>query len=621
MKKLFLLHFLLAIPFQVFAAQDDSPDFFTRYTHYASNYSLNKDGSHTETRSSTIKILNEAAISNFKQTSITYSTSIQKAEVLDAYTLKADGRRIDSPKSNFQVVVNSGNDKNAPVFSDQTTLTVVFPEVTVGDSVVFSYKITQIEPIFPGHFSTMETFTRSYPYDEVIVSIDAPVSLWTQYEAREMKETENSEKDGRQFIKWTYQNAHPLKSKRKDFSVYEVEKEPGLIFSTFKTHNEIAQAYAIRARPKAVVTERIKKLAEEITVGKKSTHDQAAALYNWVATNISYAGNCIGVGSVVPHDTPFILDNRMGDCKDHATLLQALLAAKDIQSTQALVNAGSSYRLPRIPVVSMVNHVINFIPSLNQYADSTSDSTPFGYLPFSDADKPVLLVDGGKENTRTPTLPLGTNQQQMRSIFKVSPDGSISGDITVNLKGIFAANARASLRNMPKDQDEDIVKNVFKNQGYIGNGKFEKEDPKALLDTYQYKVKFKMQDYLQRPGAGAFNIQPLFSSEAPIYNFLGAAVETEEEVDVACYSGSSFEEYTYQFPNNIKILSIPDDMKLTMDFLSYVATYRLAGNTLTVKRELEDKTRGNVCTPATSSTAKKFAMKVLQNFKSQVVYK
>lgn len=72
---------------------------------------------------------------------------------------------------------------------------------------------------------------------------------------------------------------------------------------------------------------------------KKSSFAEARALYDWVATHITYAGNCIGIGAVVPRDLPFVLDNRMGDCKDHATLLQALLAARGIKSTQALVNA------------------------------------------------------------------------------------------------------------------------------------------------------------------------------------------------------------------------------------------------------------------------------------------
>ena len=603
-----------------FAKGEEATDLATRYTRYYITYTINDDITHVETYDWAMKILKERAVAGAKQASVTYSTSIQKAEVLEAYTLKADGRRIDVPKSNYQVEVNKGNEKGGPVFSDWTTLTVVFPDVAVGDTVGFSYKITETEPMFPGKFSTMGVFQTTYPYDDAKIKFDYPAALQVQYEARKMQE-KDSEKDGRKIIELSYQNSHPIKSKRKDYSVYDVEKAPGYAFSTFKSYEDIAEAYGTRARPKAAVTPRIQKLADDISKGKKSPREEARVLYDWVATNISYAGNCIGVGAVVPHGTDFILDNKMGDCKDHATLLQALLAAKGIKSTQALINAGTAYQLPKIPVISMVNHVINYIPSLNLFVDSTSDSTPFGMLPFSSADKPALLVDGYKDGVRTPTTPVGTNQQHMKTAIKINTDGSITGNINIDLKGQFAVAARAQLREMPKDQEEELVKNVFRGMGHIGNGNLDKEDPKALLDTYQYKVKFDMKDFIQRPGAGAFTITPLFFSEAPIASFLGSALDPEEKVDTACTNGYSVEEYTYQFPKDMKILAIPDDSTIKDEFLTYHATYRLKENMLVVKRTLDDKTHGNVCGPEIGMLYKRFATKVLQNVKSQVVYK
>lgn len=314
---------------------DDGPEIATRFSHYYASYALNADASHVETHDWAMQVVKESAVARAKQASITYSTSIQHADVIEAYTLKADGRRIDSPKSNFQLEVNSGNARNAPVFSDLTTLTVVFPEVTVGDSVVFSYRLTQKEAMYPGQFSLIQNFPRSVVHDDLRIKIDAPTSLWAQYEGHQLTALPTVEKDGRRVLEWIYRNPQPPKEIRRNYSVYEVDQEPGFSFSTFHTQQEMAAAYAARALPKATVSERIQKLADDIAKGQKGPRDTARALYDWVAVNISYAGNCIGVGAVVPHDLDFILDNRMGDCKDHATLLQALLAAKGIASTQA----------------------------------------------------------------------------------------------------------------------------------------------------------------------------------------------------------------------------------------------------------------------------------------------
>jgi hypothetical protein len=611
---------LLAVCFRSNAAEVGEPELDTRFGHYYATYSINADASHVETHDWTTKVLQERAVEGVKSHAISYSTSIQKVEILHAYTLKADGRRIDAPKSNYQLEVNSGKDKDAPVFSDISTLTVVFPEVAVGDTIAFAYKLTQTEPMFPGHFSVMNTFSKLSAFDDVKVTIDAPASLSAQYEAREMAE-QRSEKDGRVTLQWTFQNKQPVKSKRRDWSVYDVEQEPGYSFSTFKSYAEIAEAYGARARPRAAVTERVQKLADEIAKNQKTPREQARALYDWVATNITYAGNCIGVGAVVPHDIPFILDNRMGDCKDHATLLQALLAAKGIESTQALVNAGSIYRLPKIPVVSSVNHVINYLPGLNVFADSTSQTTPFGMLPLSDIGKQVLLVDGFRDGFRTPVPSIGSNQQHMKSVIRIDADGKASGEIDVSLNGMFAASSRASLRNMPLDRIDEVVENVFRGMGYIGSGKAHLDDPKGLLDSYHYKVNFEVKDLVQLPGPGAFHIFPLFNTEAPVTGYLAAATEAEESVDTVCWSGMTVEEYTYHFPKSMKILSVPDDMKVENDYLSYKASYRLKGDTLTVKRTIDDRTPGNICPPVMASAYKKFAIQVSKNVKAQVLYK
>jgi len=613
--------FILTLCSSASAATGDPLDLQTRYSHYYANYSVNEDGTATESYEWSTKVLKETALERFKRSSVGYSTSAQKAEVIFAYTLKADGRRIDVPKDNYQVEVNSGKGKDSPVYSDRTTLTVVFPDVAVGDSVVFSYKVTQTEPMFPKNYSTTQYFYDQVAYDDVRIRFDYPSSMWVQYEARGMNETENKVNGDRKIVEWRYANPQPVKSDRRDFSVFDTDKEVGYSFSTFKTYADIASAYGKRALPKAVPTERITKLAAEIVKGKKDQREQARALYEWVATNITYAGNCIGIGAVVPRDVSFILDNKMGDCKDHATLLQALLAARSIKSTQALVNAGSAYRLPKIPVVSTVNHVINYLPAFDLYVDSTSNSTPFGMLPFGDQDKPVLLVEGFRDGVKTPVPNIGSNHYQTKSAIKFAPDGSVSGSVEVFQRGLGAAESRSWARQLNKDIENDLVKEIFRGQGMIGSGKFEKDDPTELADKYHYKASFNAEKYIKLPGAGAFYIYPPLGIAASIQSLLQSSMEPEKEADVVCWSGTAIEEFDIEIPKNVKILSVPDNFKVANDFVSYTANYKLKGNVLTVKRTLDDRTKGNICSPQVLAEYKLVAEKMIDNLKEQVLYK
>ncbi|HVT34692.1 MAG TPA: DUF3857 and transglutaminase domain-containing protein, partial [Nevskiaceae bacterium] len=607
---------LLLATLPAFAA-DQAPELAVRFPHLYVEYRLGDDGAAVETRDWAMTVLQQRAIEQAKQSSITYSTSIQHAEVLAAWTEKADGRRIDAPKSNFQLEANSGNDRNAPVFSDQTTLTVVFPEVEVGDTVHFNYRVSESEPMFPGQFSDMEIFSRSTAYDDVRVSLDAPAALWLQTQANQMQAQPAVEKDGRRILAWTYANPNPARDKRRDYSVFDIESAPGVLFSTFHDYAAIAQAYAARARPKALPDERVRRLAADIVGGRTDAREQAHALYDWVATNITYGGNCIGTGAVVPHDLSFVLDNKMGDCKDHATLLQALLAARGIEATQALVNAGSGYRLPKVPVVSYVNHVINYLPAFGIYADSTSQDTPFGLLPFADADKPVLLVDGKDTVGHTPASAAGRRHQDMKSVLTIAADGSVSGEVEIHLGGALAAAARAGMRGFPKDEEADLVEHMLQRRGYIGKGSFEHDDPKDLTDSYRYRISFQMQDYTQLPGPAGFVIAPVISSSAPLGEFASTAVADDVDYDTTCSGASSVEEYSYQLPANMKVLATPDDVELSNGFLHYRAHYHLAGRRLEVRREIDDRTPGNVCGPEISAAYKKFAKGMLRDLKAQ----
>ncbi|HQQ62301.1 MAG TPA: DUF3857 and transglutaminase domain-containing protein [Pseudomonadales bacterium] len=603
-------------------AVDDTPDLATRIGTLDASYVIDKNGAFTETRRWEMTVLKERAVESARNYTLSYSTSIQKAEVLEAYTRKANGKKIKAPKDNYQVEANSGKGKDAPIYSDRTSLTVVFPDVAVGDTVVFAYKLTAKEPMFDGHFSETETYPKTRAFDQVHITIDAPSSLWTQYRVKDMQEVRNEEKHGHKILELAWQNPKPVKSKRENYSVYDRDQEVGYSFSTFHNYEEVANAYARVANPKVVVNERVQKQADEIVGDRKDPHDVAKALYDWVAVNIDYAGNCVGLGAVVPHDVSFILDNRIGDCKDHATLLQALLQAKGIASTQALVNAGSSYKLPAVPVVSMVNHVINYIPSMDLFADSTSSETPFGMLPFGDQDKPVLLVNGYREGTRTPAMKIGTNEQKMKTVVDINADGSAKVDVAVNLKGYFAVNARSRFRNIPTDYEKDFVKNVLQSQNMKGDGIFTKDDPKALLDTYNYSAKFDVKNLLPLPGTGGFYVSPLFYSEDPVVQYLGIAFEEMDEMqESTCSSGHSEEEYIYHFPKGMKIIATPDAMKQSNGRTSYTASYELKGNTLTVKRVYDDRTPGNVCPVGIAREDKAFAEKITPNFKSQVIYK
>jgi hypothetical protein len=581
-------------------------------------YVIQPDGSFTETREQAIKVLKTEALEYVKDASIGYSTSIQKVDVLEAYTLKADGRRLPVPKANYQVQTNGGHGDGGPVFSDRTSMTVVFPELAVGDTTVFKYRLTGSQPMFDGQFSEVESFSPQTYYGQVDVRFDAPAQLPVKSEAWHMEQVRDEVVGGRRLGHWRFQNRQPLMPDETG-SLFRFEDQPGLVYSTFAGYGDIAQAYGARANAKAAVTPRIRKLADEIAGKRKEPRDVAKALYEWVSTNITYAGNCIGLGAVVPHDLDFILDNKMGDCKDHATLLQALLTARNIPATQALINAGGLYLLPRTPAVSMVNHVITYLPEWDLYVDATAKGIPFGMLPNTDMGKPVFRVDGYREGTMTPAMVPGSARQIVKTKLKVAADGSIAGESEVELQGMYAVSMRAMYRGTTTEQASQFVKRYFQQMGADGTGSIRMDDPKPLEDRYRYQVSFSVGQALPVPGA--MPLTPLVWTAAPLSGFASQAnMEIDEVKPVACGSGSTQEDYEIEFASPLQLAAVPTDVDLKGSAFSYRASYKRDGNTLRATRVLEDLTPGPLCEPKYNRDYKDFMKKVLTNLRAQVVY-
>jgi hypothetical protein len=628
-KKIPVLLVLSLVLMPVLAEDKEITNPLAKFTHAYSTRTINPDGSSTDFLDYAVTVLAEEGIDDIKQKAITYSTSAEKLEVVNAYTKKANGKRIDVPKSNFQIEVNSGKDGNSPAFSDQTTLTLIFPDVAVGDTIYFSYKLTQAEPLFPGQFSAIQTYPKSKKFEDVRVKIDIPENMQARYEIAGLKEKKVEQNNGRKIFEWTYQNKKPVEDKEDGATIYQFGRQPGFMFSTFPSYASIAEAYGARAKPKAQVTERIQKLADEITKGKATPYEKAKSLYEWVSKNISYAGNCIGVGSVVPRDTGFVLDNHMGDCKDHATLLEALLAAKKIGSTQALINTHQLYNLPKIPVVSIVNHVINYIPSLKIFADATAEGTPFGLLPDGETGKPVLLVDGYQEGLKTPAMTHEDRRQAVKATISIGEDGSAKGEVEWTSEGrqaLFANSPRTVEKwnefKIDKKKVDEYSKNMIKKHGFGGGTiAFHMDQPPKSPGTAKSRISFDVKGFIHAGIAGAFQINPIFSQSA-IFSLVKSTKAADDTLyDFSCAGGHFLEEYVYEFPKNIKILAAPDNFSARNELVSYHAEYALSGNTLTAKRQYDDLTLGPVCEPKIAKAYKEVAEKAMPNLESQVVYK
>ncbi|HZC46260.1 MAG TPA: DUF3857 and transglutaminase domain-containing protein [Candidatus Acidoferrum sp.] len=601
-------------------ASDAKKDFagYTKFAWYHSHYDVNPDGTHVETQSWGLKVLSEQGVAEAQKAPVSFSDRLETMEVVSAYTLKADGRKINVPPTNFQDETNTGKGTAAPMFSDIRTKTVAFPDVAVGDTVVLSYKLTQKEATFPGNFSMLQSFSKFEAYDDVQISISAPTSLGLRVFSRGVDGGEAPSTDGRRNWAWSYKNqkiATPESG-----SVSEIDYGPLIVATTFKDYGALAAAYDARARTKATQTDRIKKLANELTQNAHTPREIAKALYDWVSQNIKYAGNCVGVGAVVPHDADVVLANRMGDCKDHTTLLQALLAVKGIASTPTLINAGNAYTLPEVPTIDVFNHVITYIPSLKLYADSTSEYTTFGSLPTQDTGKPVVQTIDFKGIEHTPVPNWNDNGSTYTTVMKIHQDGTGEGETKIDTKGEMADSARYWMIYLQPNMEDQMVQRALASNGFTGTGTIVKGDVKERTGSYSYGSKYKMSDAMNLPGPAAMSIKSPFDNVGGIAQYMSDSGESPPTVNFACTSGYAKSVVTITLPKDVKVFAIPKNVEIKVKNQTYQATYEQKGQTITAVRQIEDRTPGPVCAPAVAADYRKFATIVRKELRSQLLY-
>lgn len=597
----------------------EATDLPARVELHTEQHVIAEDGSEVGTYHSITRVLKAEAVDAIRSHTLSYSASAQKLELLDALTRKADGRRIKVPKGNYQLRTASGRKGAAALFSDWNETTIVFPDVQAGDAVELSYRIVTKQPLFPGKFSREDSFNRQYAYDHVRITLNAPAGMTLQHETREM-EFSKKVVGKRQLLSWTFANPKPVLSERSDYTVYDYRDEPGYAVSSFESQREIVQRYVERAAPKATVTPRIQALADQITQGVAEPRAQTQAIYDWVAREISYAGNCVGIGAVVPRDLVVVLDNRMGDCKDHATLLQALLQAKGIASHQVLVNAGSQFRLPTVPVVSMVNHVINYVPSQKLFLDSTSADTLFGDLPVLVQDKPVLAASD-EVPARTPHDD-GRASQRLQAAYRIGADGSFQGEVNLRAEGRFGQQMRLALKGLNKDQLETVVKRHFEGSRVPADGQLLKtSDLQQRSDEFSYEAKFQSQPLLRMGTAGAFGVGPFLFSAAPVPAYAQGALGPAPDHETLCFSSHSEEEYEITLPDNMQVLSVPEGIVVNGPLVSYESSYKLEGHVLHVKRSVSDRMPANICSAEVNAAYREALQPLLNDLRQQVLYK
>ena len=314
--------------------------------------------------------------------------------------------------------------------------------------------------------------------------------------------------------------------------------------STFHSYDELGMAYGKAAFPKAQVTPEIAALADEITRGVDGHLAQAVAIDAWMKKNIRYVEVMLSAGRVVPHDTEAVLRNKFGDCKDKATLMTALLAAKGIASEAALINLGNAYSLADPPMLATLNHVILYLPEFDVYDDPTAASAAFGVLAAQAYDKPVVRVSATEAKlARSPAMNPAAHVAHASTTIDIADDGTVTGQTTESDTGILGVSLRFAAGFVQQIGDEAMAQRTLKMFNTPGTGHVDLGNSSETLDPVRITGSFALSNRFKAPAPGGAAMLPVGMPllVRPGNYLLGARLAGRQDAFV-CFAGTQIED-------------------------------------------------------------------------------
>ncbi len=547
---------------------------------------------------------------------VDYNEKLEVLEILEAYTLQPDGSRMDVPADKIKRLDGDGSEE----YSDGKVMAIIFSKVEVGSLLYYRTRSYQHTPLFPGHFFWYDYYSPHSTVENLEVQVVHAPEIKLQFDTDRVQggrvESLPQDAPGSLRYRFTFKQdkAYPPEPGQVDLTDFA----PYVAITSFTNYADLAKAYQTRAKPMAAVTPGIAALAKELTAGANDDRTKVRRLYNWVSKNIRYVAVYVAEGGYVPHPAQSTLDNRYGDCKDHVTLLEALLSAVGIESTTALINSGDALRIPKLAISTPFNHAITYIPSLDLYLDSTSRFTPMGSLPNSDAAKPTLLTETGTIG-HTPKNSWQKDYTHTTVKLALKKDGSVVGKSVSTVRGVEEVSSRAYQFSYKNRDKQEVVGRLLARSQETGTGEFLENDPTDLDAPWKIESVFKLDSVVNVPGPSAMTI-PYGLVPGDLRRLASQSPPLTRRFPIQCGSRAYLESTTLTFPEGVTIGRIPPNVKSQNGPYYYSATYKLRSSELQVERSYASKGDTPFCGDNIDKYRKAFRMVLQRDLRGQVFF-
>ncbi len=220
--------------------------------------------------------------------------------------------------------------------------------------------------------------------------------------------------DGTVTLSWRWLNLQAVPEDSPPAPVLQFN--PHLVYSNHPDWGDLAVWYERHTAPRIRASRQVEEKAARLTEGVDDRLDRIARIYRFVTTDIRYVGLEFGEHRFRPFSADWVLNHKIGDCKDKAGLLVALLEAVDIPALMVMVRTSDlGVAESDLALLENFNHAIVYLPEDDLWLDGTAAGHAAFPPPAMCQGAQVLVVDGIDSAPQiTPTPGAGFARYQYR---------------------------------------------------------------------------------------------------------------------------------------------------------------------------------------------------------------
>ena len=549
---------------------------------------LEKSGNYSESSYERIQILTEDAKKQLSSMKYYYHATYTPIQKLNVKVFMPDGSVKEIPQADI-VDSTDPRSQSKNIYQPKKRLkTVTLGDLPIG-TIIETKKVTLGKQLVKNGFINIHLLQGNEPILFSEIKIHIPDGMYLNYVLNGKEKvsfTENKIKNGTELI-WQAKNMPAII--REPYMPDFENVAQSIYFTTFKTWEDASKYYYDLNKDNYKANDAIKTKVKELTENLKTNEEKVLAIHRFVVKNIRYLGSSMDENAFFEtHEASYTFEKGHGICRDKALLMTTMLRLIGIDCYDMLINP-SFETDPNLPTLYF-EHAVCVIKLNGQMIvmDPTDEMSRELGAEYAGDRYGLYISEWGSDIYKIPATPSDTNLGKFSYSGTLNNDLKLSTDLKVSGTGRHEIYSRKFKNNCTDDVFAIALEkyaSTISPSAIVSN--ITSGNPEDLDNPFNFSFKITTDDYGIQAGKYHLISFPGLSSpfDLELLKIIASASSLQtRKYDISFSAPRTYEiEDTLTIPDGYKVISLPNNLKLSDGFISVDLKFNQSGNNVVFK--------------------------------------